>query len=49
MGVKECMEEYVHEAVLANKEKETGITIHLVNEEFDKGEVIAQYTCCIDS
>lgn len=34
---------HVHKAVLANKETETGITIHLVNEEFDKGEILAQH------
>jgi phosphoribosylglycinamide formyltransferase-1 len=34
---------HVHEAVLAAKEKVTGITIHLVNEEFDKGEIIYQH------
>jgi len=33
---------HVHEAVVENKEKETGITIHLVNEEYDKGEIIFQ-------
>ena len=33
---------HVHEAVVDNKEKETGITIHLVNEEYDKGEIIFQ-------
>jgi phosphoribosylglycinamide formyltransferase 1 len=33
----------VHRAVVAAGEKETGITIHYVNEHFDKGEVIAQY------
>ena len=27
---------YVHQAVKDNKEKETGITIHYVNEDFDK-------------
>lgn len=32
----------VHEAVIQNKEKETGITIHFVNEEYDKGEIIMQ-------
>jgi phosphoribosylglycinamide formyltransferase 1 len=35
----------VHEAVLAAGEKETGITIHFVNEKFDEGEHIAQFTC----
>ncbi|MBK7957995.1 MAG: phosphoribosylglycinamide formyltransferase [Bacteroidetes bacterium] len=33
---------HVHEAVIQNKEKETGITIHFVNEEYDKGEIIMQ-------
>lgn len=32
----------VHEAVLEAGEKETGISIHLVNKEFDKGELIYQ-------
>ena len=32
----------VHEAVLAAKETETGITIHYVNENYDEGEVILQ-------
>jgi phosphoribosylglycinamide formyltransferase-1 len=27
----------VHKAVAANKEKETGITIHYVNEHYDEG------------
>lgn len=33
----------VHNAVLDNNEKETGITIHFVNEHYDEGEFIAQY------
>lgn len=33
---------HVHEAVYENKEKESGITIHFVNEEYDKGEIILQ-------
>src|SRR5512133_3962636 len=28
----------VHEAVINNKDKESGITIHLVNEDYDQGE-----------
>jgi phosphoribosylglycinamide formyltransferase-1 len=35
----------VHEAVVANGEKESGITIHYVNEHYDEGAVIAQYKC----
>lgn len=30
----------VHEAVVESKEKETGITIHYVNEKYDDGEII---------
>jgi phosphoribosylglycinamide formyltransferase-1 len=32
----------VYEAVLANGEKETGVSIHLVDDEYDTGPVIAQ-------
>lgn len=38
----------VHEAVIANKEKESGITIHYVNENFDEGEHIFKATCTVD-
>lgn len=36
---------HVHEAVKAAGEKSSGITIHLVNEEFDKGEILFQASC----
>ena len=39
----------VHLAVLANKEPESGITIHFVNKEFDKGRIIAQFRCAISA
>lgn len=32
----------IHKAVIENKEKESGITIHLVNEEYDKGAILVQ-------
>jgi phosphoribosylglycinamide formyltransferase-1 len=32
----------VHRAVVENKEKETGITIHFVNENYDEGNIIFQ-------
>jgi phosphoribosylglycinamide formyltransferase-1 len=32
----------VHEAVVANKETESGITIHYVNEHYDEGPAIFQ-------
>jgi phosphoribosylglycinamide formyltransferase 1 len=35
----------VHEAVKTTGEKETGITIHEVNEKFDEGKIIFQVTC----
>lgn len=35
----------VHKAVLSNKDKESGITVHFVNEEYDKGKVILQAKC----
>lgn len=35
----------VHEAVIANNETESGITIHLVNEKYDEGKVIFQASC----
>lgn len=37
--------DHVHKAVLAAKEKESGITIHIVNEEFDSGPIIFQAKC----
>lgn len=33
---------HVHRAVVENKEKETGITIHYVNENYDEGNSIFQ-------
>ncbi|NNG09934.1 MAG: phosphoribosylglycinamide formyltransferase [Arenibacter sp.] len=33
---------HVHEAVKLNKEEETGITIHYVNENYDEGAIIKQ-------
>lgn len=32
----------VHKAVIENKEKESGITIHYVNEKYDEGDIIFQ-------
>ncbi len=39
---------HVHNAVKAAGETETGITIHLVNEEYDKGQILFQTKCLID-
>jgi phosphoribosylglycinamide formyltransferase 1 len=35
----------VHRAVLDAGEKETGISVHYVNDAYDEGEIIAQHTC----
>ena len=35
----------VHKAVFMAKKKETGITIHKVNKEYDKGQIIFQARC----
>lgn len=37
----------VHEAVVAAKEKESGITIHLVDEQYDSGKILFQAKCQI--
>ena len=37
----------VHKAVLASKDKESGITIHRVNANYDEGDIIFQATCPI--
>lgn len=39
----------VHEAVKAAGETETGITIHLVNEHYDEGEILFQTSCGVTS
>ena len=33
---------HVHAAVLASGAKESGVTVHFVDEDFDRGEIIAQ-------
>jgi phosphoribosylglycinamide formyltransferase 1 len=38
----------VHHAVLTAKEKESGITIHYVNEHYDEGNIILQARCKVD-
>lgn len=40
---------HVHEAVIAAGEKESGITIHWVNEHYDEGAIIFQATCSVDA
>ncbi len=38
---------HVHRAVVKNKETETGITIHWVNEKYDDGAILFQAKCSL--
>lgn len=40
---------FVHEAVIKNKEKISGVTIHEVNENYDEGKIILQKTLSLQS
>ncbi len=46
-GGKGMYGHHVHEAVIAAHEKESGITIHLVNEKYDDGKHLFQAKCSI--
>ena len=46
-GGKGMYGSYVHEAVIENKEKESGISIHYVNENYDEGDIVFQAKCDI--
>ena len=47
-GGKGCYGEHVHEAVVAAKEAQSGITVHYVNELYDSGEIILQARVSLD-
>jgi phosphoribosylglycinamide formyltransferase 1 len=44
-GGKGMYGRFIHEAVIANKEIESGITIHYVDEHYDNGDIIFQTRC----
>lgn len=44
-GGKGMYGHHVHEAVVANREKQSGITIHIINEHYDEGRYLLQATC----
>ena len=46
-GGKGMYGKYVHEAVWKNREQESGMTIHYVNEAYDEGNIIFQAKCAI--
>ena len=39
---------HVHRSVVENNEKESGITIHYVNEKYDDGQIIFQASCKVN-
>ena len=47
-GGKGMYGHFVHEAVIASGDKESGITIHYVDELFDHGEIIFQEKCMVE-
>ncbi len=44
-GGKGMYGSFVHESVVRNREKESGITIHLVNKAYDEGAQLLQVRC----
>lgn len=46
-GGKGMYGHFVHDAVFANQEKESGITIHFVNEHYDEGAILFQAVCSL--
>jgi phosphoribosylglycinamide formyltransferase-1 len=44
-GGKGMYGHFVHEAVVRTGERESGITVHYVNEDYDEGEIIFQARC----
>jgi len=44
-GGKGMYGEYVHEAVISSGDRESGISIHYVNDKYDQGDIIFQARC----
>jgi len=44
-GGKGMYGDHVHKAVLANGDRKSGITIHLVNKNYDEGRILYQTEC----
>ena len=47
-GGKGMYGDAVHKAVIASHDTESGITIHYVNKQYDKGDIIFQARCKVD-
>ena len=48
-GGKGMYGHHVHKAVHDNKEKESGMTIHLVDEHYDEGKILFQATTALEA
>jgi phosphoribosylglycinamide formyltransferase-1 len=48
-GGKGMYGDKVHQSVIENHEKESGISIHFVNEEYDAGDIIFQAKCTVEA
>jgi len=46
-GGKGMYGHFVHEAVIASGDKESGISIHFVNDRYDEGDILFQARCHI--
>ncbi|MEE2819714.1 MAG: formyltransferase family protein [Planctomycetota bacterium] len=40
---------HVHESVIRSGDQQSGCTVHFVDEQYDHGETIVQYTCQVDA
>ena len=47
-GGKGMYGDHVHEAVVKDKSNESGITIHLVDENYDNGAIVSQKIVAVD-
>ena len=48
-GGKGMYGHHVHQAVIDAQEKQSGITIHLVNEKYDEGRILFQTKCEVEN
>lgn len=48
-GGKGMYGDHVHKAILAAKERESGITVHYVDEVYDNGRIVLQARCPVDA
>ncbi|TAJ12954.1 phosphoribosylglycinamide formyltransferase [Marinilabiliaceae bacterium JC017] len=46
-GGKGMYGNHIHQVIVENKEEESGITIHYVNEKYDDGDIILQKKCSV--